>query len=390
VIEPVVLKEFQQGSEVRAIDQDTAAALAKTELVKVTPLSDGRWRLQTAGKVGSVRIGDLDVQVQPKMGISRLLFLLGYAKNPNFLPEDAPGVIEDDLWPALAESLVRYSERALACGPIRGYVHVEATLPLVRGRILVADQIAARPGQSFPLEVRHDEFTVDVPENRVLRTALQIMSAVPRLPDGIPGRIARLDSRLREVRCLTGASPSATWSLTRLNAHYGDALQIAEIVLRHQSAETGPGGLKVASFVIPVHRVFEDFVAVALRESFARFRVRVDDQVSGHLDDQRTVRIRPDVVASLDGATNTVVDAKYKFQDNSGTNEDVFQIVSYCTALGTTTGCLVYAHGVKEAAWRSIRNSPIRVLQYPLDLTAQPTSILRSIAELVERLLART
>ncbi|WP_335991003.1 McrC family protein [Glycomyces sp. MUSA5-2] len=390
MIEPVVLKEFQQGSEVRTIDQGTAAALAKTELVKVTPLADGRWRLQTAGKVGSVRIGGLDVHVKPKMGIARLLFLLGYAKNPNFLPEDTPGTVEDDLWPALAESLVRYCERALARGPIRGYTPVEATLPLVRGRILVAEQIAARPGQSFPLEVRHDDHTTDVPENRVLRTALRIMSGVPRLPDGIPGRIARLDARLSEVRCLTGASPNLAWSPTRLNAHYGDALQIAEIVLRHQSAESGPGGLKVASFVIPVHRVFEDFVAVALRESFARFRVRVDDQVSSYLDDQRTIRIRPDVVASLNGEPNTIVDAKYKFQDNSGTNGDVFQIVSYCTALGVTTGCLVYAHGAKEAAWRSIRNSPIRILQYPLDLTATPALLLRSIAELAERLLART
>ncbi|THV24476.1 McrC family protein [Glycomyces paridis] len=390
MIEPVVLQEFQHGSEVRAIDQKTAAALAKTELVKVTPVSGGRWRLQTAGKVGSVRIGGLDVHVKPKMGISRLLFLLGYAKNPNFLPEDSPGTAEDDLWPALAESLVRYCERALARGPIRGYASVEATLPLIRGRILVADQIAARPGQSFPLEVRHDDYTADIPENRLLRTALRIMSEVPRLPDGIPGRIARLEAHLREAHFLTGTSSNAAWPLTRLNSHYGDALQIAEIVLRHQSAETGPGGLKVASFVIPVHRVFEDFVAKALREAFARFRVRVDDQVSSYLDEQRTVRIRPDVVTMLDGVPNTVVDAKYKFQDKAGTNGDVFQVVSYCTALGTTTGCLVYAHGVKEAEWQSIRNSPIRVLQYPLDLTAPPASILRSIAELVERLLART
>lgn len=388
--EPVVLGEFQQESELRAIDHGTAAALAKTGLVKVAPESEERWRLSATGKVGAVRIGDLDVQVKPKMGISRLLFLLGYAKNPNFLPEDAPGAAEDDLWPALAESLVRYSERALARGPIRGYVSVDSTLPLVRGRLRMADQIAARPGQSFPLEVRHDEYTTDVLENQLLRAALRSMAGVPRLPDGIPVRIARLDARLGEVRYLADATSNNAWSPTRLNAHYTDAIRIAEIVLRHQSAETSPGGLNVASFVVPVHQVFEQFVTVALRESFARFRGRVDDQFNGYLDDQRTVRIRADVVISVEGVPNAVVDAKYKFQDKSGTNSDYFQIVSYCTALDTTNGCLVYAHGLKEPEWLSIRNSPIRILRYPLDLAAPPTTILRAIDRLAEELLGRS
>ena len=77
--EPVVLAELDRMGAVRQLDDDHAAALATTRLVEVRPEGGGHWRLLPAGRVGAVRIGDLEVRVQPKTGIARLLFLLGYA-----------------------------------------------------------------------------------------------------------------------------------------------------------------------------------------------------------------------------------------------------------------------------------------------------------------------
>jgi len=36
--------------------------------------------------VGSTRIGDLKIRVHPKIPITRLLFLLGYSRDPRFRP----------------------------------------------------------------------------------------------------------------------------------------------------------------------------------------------------------------------------------------------------------------------------------------------------------------
>jgi len=55
-----------------------------------------------------------------------------------------------------------------------------AALPLVRGRIRVADQIARRPGMPLPIEVRYDAYSTDVAEHRHLRSALPRMLAGPR------------------------------------------------------------------------------------------------------------------------------------------------------------------------------------------------------------------
>jgi 5-methylcytosine-specific restriction enzyme subunit McrC len=117
-----------------------------------------------------------------------LLFLLGYAADPGFRPEDVDGVPDDDLWPAIAETLCRHAERAVMRGILQGYVTREEALPLVRGRVRIANQLARRPGMLLPIEVRYDEYDVDVAENRILRSALRRMLAVPRvLPASVAG-----------------------------------------------------------------------------------------------------------------------------------------------------------------------------------------------------------
>jgi 5-methylcytosine-specific restriction enzyme subunit McrC len=93
------------------------------------------------------------------------LFLLGYAANLGFLPEDVEGIQSDGLWPIVAEALCRNAERALAGGVLQGCTTDQTTSSVLRGRVRVADQIARRPGRMMPLEIIHDEYTVDNAEN---------------------------------------------------------------------------------------------------------------------------------------------------------------------------------------------------------------------------------
>ena len=60
-------------------------------------------------------------------------------------------------------------------GILQGYVTREEALPLVRGHVRIANQLARRPGMLLPIEVRYDEYDVDVAENRILRSALRRM-----------------------------------------------------------------------------------------------------------------------------------------------------------------------------------------------------------------------
>jgi 5-methylcytosine-specific restriction enzyme subunit McrC len=342
-----------------------------------------------AGRVGAVQIGDLEVQVRPKTSIANLLFLLGYAADPGFRAEDASGVPDVGLWPALGESLARQAERALGPGVLQGYVTVDESLALVRGRIRVSDQLAHRPGMLLPLDVRYDEYAADIPENELLRTALRRMLLVSRLPSTVRARLTHLDGRLDGVRILAPGAPLPKWRLTRLNARYAAALRLAEIVLRNQSAEAGPGGITIAAFVVSIAKVFEDFVAIALREAFAAWPGQTRAQYPDHLDYERTISIRPDVVHVVAGRPVAVLDAKYKLEDASSgyPNADVYQMLAYCTTLNLSRGWLVYAQGDAPRVPLRVKNTSIDIVRRPLDLSAPPADLLSQVGMLARAVL---
>lgn len=390
----VVLDELDSTGVRRDLAEPTATALDRSGLVEVRPLGGGRWQLLPCGRVGAVRIGELQVQVTPKdrIGLSRLLFLLGYASDPGFLPEDVDAVDEPDLWPALAESLARQAEHALVAGVLQGYVTREDALQTVRGRIRIGDQISRRSGMLVPLEVSYDDYTVDIVENQILRSAMRRMLAVPRINTDVRARLAHLDGRMSGVYPLLAGTRLPKWYPTRLNLRYQGALRISEIVLRHLSAEPGPGGVPMAAFVVSMWQVYEDFVTTALTEALAHHPGRTRDQYRGWLDAAtpdapQAIPIRPDLVYLVDGRPVVVVDAKYKAASPYGRypNADQYQMLAYCTALRVRRAFLVYAQGDRSAV-RRIRNTDISVVEYPLDLSAAPKILLEHIKRLADEI----
>ena len=387
---PIVLDELDRDGSVVRIPRIQAEALASTGLLEVRPELDGQWRLIPSGKVGALRVGDLQVQVTPKekVGLTRLLFLLGYAADPGFRSEDVAGVEDADLWPALAESLARLAERATGRGVLQGYLTVEDSLRTVRGRIRMSDQISRHPGLMLPIEVTFDDFTVDIPENQILRTAIRRMLAVPRLSDAARSRLAHLDGRLAEVTVLRAGQEVPKWRRSRLNERYAAALRLAEIVLSNASAEAGSGDVTVAAFVVDMAKVFEDFVGTALTEALRRYPGTTRLQYPTHLDERvsgqsAAIPMKVDIVHSVAKTPHLIFDAKYKAAGSGDRypNADHYQMLAYCTALSVPNAWLVYA-GAGETRRRKLRNSPVEVFEYPLDIGRPPSEVLSSIEEL--------
>lgn len=391
----IVLDELQTSADPVDLEREVAATLRDTGLVSVLPAHGGLWTVLPAGRVGAVQVGDLLVRVKPKekVGLSWLLFLLGYAINPGFRPDDVVGEEKDDLFAALGESLTRHCERALDRGALNGYVHVEEALRTVRGRIRVGDQMTRRPGMLLPLEVSYDDFTVDIPENRILRAAVRLMMQVPRLSEGVRERLAHIDSKLDGVSALRFGAPLPEWTESRLNERYVPALRLAEIILRNMSAEAGLGRQVVASFVVNMATVFEDFVTTALREALDTYPGETRGQYETYMDEAEVgyrsgdrVRMFVDIVHLVGGVPEMVFDAKYKAASVSGAypNADHYQMLAYCTALGVSRAWLVYA-GAGEARARRISNTGISVVEFPLDISQAPEALLAAVQRLARQ-----
>lgn len=360
------------------------AFLENCDLVDVKPAHNGYRLVPKSKRVGAIHAHGLDIVVTPKVSIPRLLFMIGYAANPGFRPENIEGVEADGLWGIVAETLCRHAERALAHGVLLGYATEHATSTVIRGRIRVGDQITARPGRLLPVEISHDEYTVDVAENQILRAAVRRMLGVSRVDERIRRRLSHIENQLLAISALPAGAPLPRWRPSRLNARYQPALRIADLVLNTLSFEVGRDGLSIATFVVNMEKVFEDFVTTALTEAWSTGPGRTQGQYPAKLDAGGAISMRIDVVHLVGGKPRFVVDAKYKRPSRAGSypNADLYQVLAYCTTLQVERGWLVYPSGHAGVTPRRVLNSPITITEYPLNLDVSPRELLDQIEEL--------
>ena len=383
---PIELDELGPGVE-QPLTPEQGRSLASSGVVKATPspFSPGAWQVSAAGKVGAARMGDIEIYIKPKVSIARLLFLAGYAQHAAaWQPETVPVGEATDLIPAIAQALWRQTERAIHQGLLPGYILVEESSPVLRGRLRETEQLHRHHGLPLPLEIRHDEFTIDIAENRILRTACERMLTVPRVDAESQRMLRRMLRDFADITPLSRGDPVPAWQATRLNARYHTALRLAELVLRATSVEHEHGGVAVNGFLFDMPKLFEDFVTAALREALvAAYGGRVDDQDRNHFDEAGQVLLRPDIVWKIRGSAVAVLDAKYKAEKPAGyPNADLYQLLAYCTVLGLRTGHLVYAKGDEEPARHVVRRSGIEILCNSIDLDNEPGRLLSQMRDL--------
>lgn len=398
-VDPVELVEHAPAVR-RALPDPVGRALAAADIVEATPdpYAPGHWSLRAGSKVGAVAVTvpgcePVTVRVTPKVPIGHLFFLLGYSLDRKGSWRDGEVEVAEhrDLVPALAHAVERQVDRALRQGLLQGYQATEESALVVRGRLREAEQIRRRFGAALPVEVAYDEFTTDIAENRILRTAVERLLRLPGVPRDVRRRLSHQRARLADVTAIVRGQPIPDWLPTRLNARYHHALHLARAVLDGVSAEHSPGGLHIDGFLFDMNKLFEDFVTVALRDAFrgmgSGHTARLQDP--HHLDEAAAIRMKPDFVLyePAGGTPCAVVDAKYKAEKRSGyPDADLYQMLAYCTALGLREGHLLYAKGNAAHAAHEVRHAGVLIHQHALDLDQEPAGLLTDIERIALRL----
>lgn len=368
--------------------------LKETGLVTVTPtLDDGIFEISAGRKVGAVAIGELHVVVRPKISdLNRLMFLLGYAQNPQIWRDDPIHLDPaDELLPAVAEAFARVATLAVEQGLLQGYKTVQEDLSVLRGRILAGDQMSRLYGLPVPLAVEYDDFTVDIAENQLLAMATMQLLTIARVTGAARRLLQRLRRTLADVTVPPRGAVIPVWRRSRLNARYEPALRLAEIVLAAESFEHHIGDVSVTGYMFDMWRIFEDFVTVAMREALAERGWYCQSQAQLFLDEPQSVELRPDLLCRGHVGLAAVVDAKYKAERPEGfPNADLYQMLAYCTVLGLPSGHLVYAKGNESACVHTVRNSGIAIHCHALDLALEPVQLLNQVDRLAEKISSRS
>jgi len=364
-------------------DADVIERACETGLLESKITSAGPQVKPQLNRVGAVAVGGHEIVVQPKAPFSSVLFMLGYAADPGFRPDEVDGT-GDDLFPAVAETYARLMERALGRGILQGYRRLDETAVAIRGRIRFSDQMSRRAGQLLPVELSVDDYTVDIAENQLLRAAARLLLTLPRLTKEARRRLVHLESRLVDASLVRPGAGLPSWQPTRLNERYQPAVRFAELILARVAPSTTAGGEAVASFVVNMAEAFEGFVTAALTESFAAVSTGVSvGQYPTHLDCERKQPIRPDFVHLVGGVPAVVVDAKYKI--GSLRVEDLYQMLAYCTVLGLDKGTLIYVADTAALPGQrtSIALSTVVVQSVRVDVTLAPRDMVEVLRQFV-------
>lgn len=383
---PIELAETGAGTAV-ALDEEQAALLEASGLVTVTRRRESGWWTVAGkrGRVGAFRLGGLEFWVMPKMKISRLLFLAGYARNPaGWRDELVATTTEEGIVPAVAQMLWRQAEAALRLGLLHGYRQRDESSTALRGRIRLADQLRRRFDQPLPMEIQYDDFTPDIAENQILLAAIEHMLVTPGVDRESAARLHALRGRFEGVHLPRPGAQPPKWARDRLNERYHTVLELAEVILQTRSPEHSPGSLDVNGFMFNLETIFEDFVTTSIARALGtRVEGRPSTSYKSHLDTGNRITIELDMVWHQRGRPVAAVDAKYKGKPN---NDNLFQMLAYCTALNLRQGHLVYAEGSQPLKTYEVRHSGIGLFVHAIDLTAPRRALLESIDRIADRI----
>ena len=358
----VVLAEYESRT-IPGLAEDVARTLVATGAVSASRDLGGTLRLTASTKVGLIRAGDIELVIRPKVSVARLLWMVGHAQDPAGWRNDDVNVDPaDDLVTALAVAFAGQTDRALAGGLLRGYRPVDEASPMLRGRLREADQMRARLGVAVPLEVRYDDYTADIPENRILAAATRRLLRIPGVPAPTRAALHRIQRLLADVTPLVAGTPPTPTPATRLTRRYQPALRLARLVLANRGIDMPPaaraGTIAATGFLFDMYAVYEQWLTASLRRELECHGGAVDGQRIVHLDEARKLAARPDITWWQGTRCRAVIDAKYK-TPTSVPMEDLYQLVTYCAALGLTDGHLVYAGG--SPITHTIRRAGIRI-----------------------------
>ena len=168
------LREYQDYFWREPLSSAQLRALGDARIgVTPSPDEDEVYILRPSSWIGTVNVGDIAVVVRPKIPIDRVMFLITYAMGPkNWRRESFDLRRAADVLEAIAFSFAHHTRQAIHRGLLQGYRREEDALTTVLGRIRYGDQIGRRFGVPLPIEVGFDEFTEDIEENRLLKTAI--------------------------------------------------------------------------------------------------------------------------------------------------------------------------------------------------------------------------
>jgi len=240
-------------------------------------------------------------------------------------------------------------QRLVKRGLKSSYYEVEDNLKVFKGKMNFSQQTKHNTVHKERFYVQYEEFGLNQPENRLIKSTLLKLTKESESTDNIKD----LHKLLMNFE-LVDPSPNveedfAQVKIDRNSKDYESVMNWSKIFLRNQSFTTFSGTSFVKALLFPMDRVFEAFVGRNLRRLIQQNGWSISLQDKKYHLFEKQFALRPDIVLRNELEQRTVIiDTKWKLLKNSprsnfGVSQaDMYQMYAYAKKYGTNEIWLIY------------------------------------------------
>ncbi|KAA9022925.1 McrC family protein [Niallia endozanthoxylica] len=230
------------------------------------------------------------------------------------------------------------------------YLPVEDNLNYYKGKLMVQEQIKNNLVHKERFYVGYDEFDINRPENRLIKSTLLKLQK-------LSSSAVNIKEIRRQLSYFEMIKPSTNYTkdfsrvvIDRNTKDYELLMRWSKVFLLNQSFTTFSGQTTARALLFPMEKVFEAYVAENLKKVLKDLPWDVATQDKGYylFNQPRKFALRPDLVITRDDQSTVILDTKWKSlinnpRQNYGISQaDMYQMYAYSRKYNTSEIWLLY------------------------------------------------
>lgn len=349
----IVIKEYDElhikdkrDITKNAISKEDAISLQSIIMDEEPVFKWGFKKLIAQHWVGTISLGDLNIEILPKLygsvseeqlrAVLTRIILVSHQK-PS--AREIPGSTKLDknsLIEILIDTFLSSLEKYVQEGLRHSYKKIEKNINRVKGTIVFNKQFSRNLLKPAKFWCRYSMFTADNDINQFFKLCLNTMNIVSNDPSN-KCRIKYLLPTFSDFTTINKEKAllkDITFNSTNQNAK--ESYTYGKLFLKSIFSTLNAGNTPINMMLFDMNALFELFI---FRVTRIVYKNRVSYQMRGNYllerdsDGKKHIALRPDITIKVDNDSYSVIDTKWKVPKTFSKESDVYQMNSYSTSI---------------------------------------------------------
>ncbi|MCL2845908.1 MAG: McrC family protein [Chitinivibrionia bacterium] len=228
------------------------------------------------------------------------------------------------------------------------YVETEENESFYKGKLLVSQNIRHNLANKERFFVRFDEFSINRPENKLIKSTLKYLLGQTRTQTN-QNEITKLLTHFELVDFSNNYDTDfSKVSTNRSMKNYSELINCCKIFLKGNSFTAFSGSETAIALLFPMEKIFESYVAALFRKYLPQdFTIYTQDSGYYLFEENKKFRLKPDIVITSPKGEKIILDTKWKLlslnENNYGISQaDMYQMYAYGKKYGAKKVILLY------------------------------------------------